>query len=111
MQQKRHIRVDFFYDNVGDRGRAIIDLFGYFFLVPMMLWLCGGLWEYFLAAYKVNEVSGESAWNPIIWPFKFAFVIGFLMLFMQVAAEVVKCFMALAGREVPKPVYVEVESH
>ncbi len=111
MQQKRHVRVDFLYDNVGDKGRAIIDLFGYFFLVPMLLWLCGGLWEYFHAAYRVDEVSGESAWNPIIWPFKFTLVAGFLMLFMQVAAEIVKCVMALAGREVPGPVYVETETH
>ena len=109
MQMRRHVRVDFLYDNVGDRGRALIDLFGYFFMIPMLFWLCGGLWEYFFAAYKVGETSGESAWNPIIWPFKFTFVIGFVLLFMQTLAEVIKCFMYLVGSEVPEP--VEVETH
>lgn len=107
LQQDRHVRVDFLYDNVGNKGRAIIDLFGYFLMIPMMLWLCGGLWEYFADAYRVNETSGESAWNPIIWPFKFTFVMGFIMLFLQCWVEIVKAFMHLAGKEVPEPIQVE----
>jgi TRAP-type mannitol/chloroaromatic compound transport system permease small subunit len=107
MQQRRHVRVDFLYDNVGDKGRALIDLFGYFLMVPMLVWLCAGLWEYFFAAYTVEETSGESAWNPIIWPFKFTLVIGFVMLFMQTIVEIVKSLMRLAGKDVPMPIQVE----
>jgi TRAP-type mannitol/chloroaromatic compound transport system permease small subunit len=51
----------------------------------------------------VNELSGESAWNPIIWPFKFTFVIGFVLLLMQIVAEALKRVLVLAGREVPEP--------
>ncbi|MCH9675743.1 MAG: TRAP transporter small permease subunit [Gammaproteobacteria bacterium] len=111
LQLKRHIRVDFVYDNVGDRGRAIIDLLGYVILVPMVVWLCAGLWSYFEEAYRVNELSGESAWNPIIWPFKFAFVIGFVLLLLQIIVEILKCVMALFGVSVPEPKAVEVDAH
>jgi TRAP-type mannitol/chloroaromatic compound transport system permease small subunit len=107
LQMRRHIRVDFVYDHVGLRTRAIIDLFGFSFLIPMLLWLCGGLWEYFHQAYRVDETSGESAWNPIIWPFKYSFVIGFVLLLMQTTVEVLKSVMTLAGQKVPGPETVE----
>ena len=95
LQVRRHVRVDFFYDNISIRNRSIVDLFGFLILLPMILWLCAGLWEYFHQAYRVNELSGESAWNPIIWPFKFAFVIGFVLLLMQMIVEIMKCLLML----------------
>ena len=101
MQLRRHIRVDFIYDHVSARWQAVIDLIGYLFLIPMLLWLTAGLWEYFHAAYRVDETSGESAWNPIIWPFKFTFVVGFVLLLMQTVVETLRCILVLAGREVP----------
>ena len=107
LQMGRHIRVDFIYDNVNDRARAVIDLVGYIFLIPMILWLTAGLWEYFFAAYKVNELSGESAWNPIIWPFKFSFVIGFVLLLTQVLLQTLKAVMVLFGHTPPEPPPVE----
>ena len=107
LQMRRHIRVDFVYDHVSPRYRAIIDLVGFILLLPMLLWLCAGLWDYFHQAYRVDEESGESAWNPIIWPFKYTFVMGFVLLLMQSVVETVKCVMVLCGREVPEPEAVE----
>ena len=100
MQVRRHVRVDFFYDNINIKTRAVVDVLGFVILVPMILWLCSGLWEYFNQAYRVNELSGESAWNPIIWPFKFAFVIGFFLLLMQTLVEVMKCMLVLSSSDV-----------
>ena len=101
---RRHIRVDFLYDHVSPKKRATIDLMGFvLFLLPMVLWCSWGLWVYFLEAYKVNEVSGESAWNPIIWPFKFVFAFGFYLLGIQTVAEICKCVLVLMGRNVPEP--------
>ena len=107
LQMRRHIRVDFVYDHVSPRYRAIIDLAGFLLLLPMLLWLCAGLWDYFHQAYRVDEMSGESAWNPIIWPFKYTFVMGFVLLLMQSGVETIKCVMVLCGREVPGPAPVE----
>ena len=78
----------------------MVDVLGFVILVPMILWLCSGLWEYFQQAYRVNELSGESAWNPIIWPFKFTFVIGFLLLLMQTVLEVMKCVLVLSSSDI-----------
>ncbi len=104
LQLRRHIRVDFLYDHLPPKKRAVIDVVGYvLFLLPMLVWCSWGLWEYFLEAYKVNEVSGESAWNPIIWPFKFIFAFGFYLLAIQTVAEICKCVLVLMGRDVPEP--------
>ena len=86
------------------KKRAMIDFVGFvFFLMPMLIWCSWGLWVYFLEAYKVNEVSGESAWNPIIWPFKFTFTFGFYLLAIQTVVEICKCVLVLMGREIPEP--------
>ncbi len=104
LQLRRHIRVDFLYDHVSMKKRAMIDFIGFvFFLLPMLIWCAWGLWVYFLEAYKVNESSGESAWNPIIWPFKFTFTLGFYLLGIQTVAEICKCVLVLMGRDVPAP--------
>lgn len=107
MQMGQHVRVDFVYDAVSPRWRAVIELIGFFFMIPMMLWLSAGLWDYFVDAYRVNERSGESAWNPIIWPFKFIFVVGFVLLLIQCVVEIIKCIMTLCGFEPPQPEKLE----
>ena len=107
MQMGRHIRVDFVYDHVSLKKRQVIDLVGYMFLIPMLLWLTWGVWEYFADAYRADETSGESAWNPIIWPFKFSLVTGIVLLLMQSTVQIVKSIMILAGRQPPRPPAVE----
>jgi len=103
-QLRRHIRVDFFYDSVSDKKKALIDLAGFvLFLLPVITWISWGLFVYFLEAYKVNEQSGESAWNPLIWPFKFTFTFGFYLFTLQVLCEAIKCVLVLTDREVPEP--------
>ena len=104
MQVRRHIRVDFLYDHVSLKKKAMIDLGGFvIFLLPMLIWCSWGLWIYFLEAYKVNEISGESAWNPIIWPFRFTFAFGFYLLTIQTVVEICKCILVLMDRDVPAP--------
>ncbi|MFY0613701.1 MAG: TRAP transporter small permease subunit [Hyphomicrobiaceae bacterium] len=101
---RKHIRVDFLFDNLAPKGKASVDLLGYvFLLLPILIWVSWALFAYFIEAYKVNEQSGESAWNPIIWPFKFTFCFGFFLFTMQVVVEAIKCALTLSGRDVPEP--------
>lgn len=103
-QVRKHIRVDFLYDNLPLKGKSTVDLLGYvLLLIPILVWLSWALFVYFMEAYKVNENSGESAWNPIIWPFKFSFAFGFFLFTMQTIVEAIKCAMSLMGKDVPDP--------
>ncbi len=98
MKQKGHVRVDFLYDQVGPKWRAIIDILGYtFLLLPGALWITWGLYEFAVEAYVSGEVSGESAWNPVVWPFRTVWVIAFVALVLQTIAEILKSFRVLFG--------------
>ena len=102
LQLRRHIRVDFLYDMLSAKKRAAVDIVGYvFFLLPVVLWMSWGLWDYLVYAYVNDEVSGESAWNPVVWPFRVTFVVGFVLFALQIVAEIIKCVYALSGRDAP----------
>lgn len=98
MKQKGHVRVDFIYDQIGPKPRAVVDIVGYvFLLLPGLIWLTYGLFGYAHAAYLSHELSGESAWNPVIWPFRAIWVVAFVTLVLQVLAEVLKSLLVLLG--------------
>jgi TRAP-type mannitol/chloroaromatic compound transport system permease small subunit len=76
LKQGAHIRVDFIYGQLSQKG----------------------LYDYAVEAYEYGEVSGESAWNPVVWPFRAVWVIGFFVFTLQVVAEVLKCVLILMGK-------------
>jgi len=90
-----HIRIDIFSGKFSQRTRALIDLAGYTVLVPMLIWLTLALSRYFYTGYVSNEKSGQSAFNMPVWPFRLVFFAAFLLLTLQVLAEVLKLARAL----------------
>lgn len=99
LRERAHIRIDVIYIRFSDRTKAIIDTFGYLVLfMPVICWVSFGLWEYWVEALVSGEHSGQSAWNPIIWPFRLTFFLGFLLLALQGLAELIKCVQFLSGR-------------
>lgn len=104
MIMRSHIRVDFLYGRLSPKKKAAIDFIGYlFFLFPIVTWTTYGLWNYFLGALVSGERSGESAWNPVIWPFRIILVVGFALFTIQIVAEIFKCVLVLKGEHVPEP--------
>jgi TRAP-type mannitol/chloroaromatic compound transport system permease small subunit len=49
-------------------------------------------------ALETNELSGQSAWNPVIWPFKLVFFVAFVLLVLQILGEIIKAIQYLGGR-------------
>jgi TRAP-type mannitol/chloroaromatic compound transport system permease small subunit len=97
-----HVRVDLLAARLGARGRAIVDLAGYALLLPILLWLTHALWGYFYGAYATGETSGQSAWNPRVWPFRLMLLAGAAAWTLQVLAEIARAALALAGRAPPR---------
>lgn len=100
LRERAHIRVDALYGHLfSRRGQAIVNLIGYLFLLlPAAFWLTDALWTYALQAYQSGEQSGQSAWNPVIWPFRLVFFAGFVLLALQGIAELLRVARFLAGR-------------
>ena len=98
LRERGHIRIDIAYERFTPRTRALVDTIGYLFLfLPMAWWLSWALWIYAYDALLSGETSGESAWNPIIWPFRMIFFAGFALLALQGTAELIKAIRVLRG--------------
>ena len=95
-----HIRIDIFSARFGARTRAIIDLAGYSVLLPLTIWLTIYLYQYLRVGWVQNEKSGQSAFNMPVWPFRLVFAAAFLLLTLQIVAEVIKTLRVLKGARV-----------
>jgi len=96
LREREHVRVDFFYAHVSPKKRAIIDAFTYVaLLMPVAGWLTIALWTKVQTAYESHERSGMSAFNPVIWPFRFVMCTAFALLFLQALAELLRCYETL----------------
>jgi TRAP-type mannitol/chloroaromatic compound transport system permease small subunit len=98
LREHGHIRIDAFTQRFSQGAKAIVDLVGYLVVLPCLVWVTWSLWSYWTLAYRTGELSGQSAWNPVIWPFKLVFFIAFVLLVLQMFAEVMKALMYLTGR-------------
>jgi TRAP-type mannitol/chloroaromatic compound transport system permease small subunit len=98
LREGGHIRIEVFSQRFSQGVKAVVDLVGYaVFVLPCLLWVTWSLWDYWVKALRTQELSGQSAWNPVIWPFKLMFFIAFLLLVLQIIAEVIKAVQYLAG--------------
>lgn len=99
LRQGSHVRVDLIYGSVSAKTRAIIDVAGYLFLIlPFMLWLSWGLWDYFETSWVDMETSGHSSWNPVVWPYRLVFLIAIVVLTLQIVGEIIKGVQVLTGK-------------
>lgn len=95
-----HIRIDIFSGHFSARTRAMIDLAGYAVLLPLTIWLVIYLYLYMHGAWVQNEKSGQSALNMPVWPFRLVFVTAFLLLTLQIVAEMIKSARALRAPQI-----------
>ena len=96
LSRDAHIRIDVLSANMTARTKAIIDIICYVcLLIPFLAWLLTVLWRRAYEAILSGEKSGQSAWNPVLWPFRTVFVIAFALLLLQVVAEVIKSVQRL----------------
>ena len=96
LREKAHIRIDVLYSRFSPRLQALVDTLGYTFLfLPLSFWLSYRLANYALGAFNSGQLSGESAWNPVIWPFRVVFFVGFLVLSIQAVAELIRAVRTL----------------
>jgi TRAP-type mannitol/chloroaromatic compound transport system permease small subunit len=92
-----HIRIDVFSGKFSAKTRAVIDLIGYAVVLPLTIWLSIYLFRYFFGAFNSGERTGASAFNAQVWPFRLIFFIAFVLLALQVFAEVLKLIRILRG--------------
>jgi TRAP-type mannitol/chloroaromatic compound transport system permease small subunit len=107
LKHNGHVRIDIFYNRLGERGQAWIDLIGgLLFLLPMAGLLAWLAWPMFLDAWLTHEMSPDAG-GLVRWPVKLLLPVGFVLLALQGVAEVIKRLGVLSGalvlpREAPE---------
>jgi TRAP-type mannitol/chloroaromatic compound transport system permease small subunit len=100
--RNQHVRIDVIAGRLSKRAQAWIDIFGtIFFLMPMALMIMYLSWPVFVQAFQRNEVS-TNAGGLVIWPARLLVPIGFLLLVLQGASELIKRIAFLRGL-IPDP--------
>ncbi|KZY37030.1 hypothetical protein A3731_15330 [Roseovarius sp. HI0049] len=84
-----HVKVDVFYAEWSPLRRAVVDLFTsiFFFIFAGTLLVTG--WIFAMDATVVSEVS-FSEWTIAYWPFKWAIVVGAVLLILQGIAKLAR---------------------
>lgn len=98
LRERGHIRIDAFSQNFSQTTKALVDLAGYAIVLPCLCWVAWALWDYWVGALHSGELSGQSAWNPVIWPFRLVFFVAFVLLILQIIAEMMKALLYLTGQ-------------
>lgn len=107
LKHNGHVRIDIFYNRLGPRGQAWIDLVGgLLFLLPMAVLLAWLAWPIFHEAWVTHETSPDAG-GLLRWPVKLLLPVGFALLALQGVAEVIKRIGVLSGhlvlpREAPE---------
>jgi TRAP-type mannitol/chloroaromatic compound transport system permease small subunit len=95
---------------MSNKRKALVNFLGYLVLMlPGAVWVTFGLYDYAVEAYVSNEVSGESSWNPIIWPFRFVWFVGYTSLTLQAISELLKNYMILRGIDIEQYGFVALK--
>jgi TRAP-type mannitol/chloroaromatic compound transport system permease small subunit len=105
-----HIRTDFFFEKWSIRTKGVIDSVAYivfFFPSIFVFGLVGWTEGYY--AFSIGEVSEQTPWRPILWPFKMVVPLACLLLLVQGISETIKSvYAARTGIELEHKEKVEV---
>ncbi len=97
LRANEHIRIDIVSNRLSQAARNRIEIMGHLlFLLPfvaVMVWLC---WPFFWLSYRTNEYS-SNAGGLVVWPAKGLILLGFILLFMQWASELIKRVAIMRG--------------
>lgn len=97
LKANEHIRIDIVSARLSKRTRDWIEIFGHlFFLFPFVLVMTWLSWPFFTRSYMTNEIS-SNAGGLVIWPAKGLILLGFILLFLQWASELIKRVAIMRG--------------
>ncbi|MFO1430815.1 MAG: TRAP transporter small permease subunit [Candidatus Competibacteraceae bacterium] len=95
--RNEHVRIDVLSGKLGARAQIWIDILGtLLFLFPFTLLILYDGWHYFVLSFT----GWEWSLNPgglLVWPAKLLIPVGFLLLFLQGLAQLIKLIGALQG--------------
>jgi TRAP-type mannitol/chloroaromatic compound transport system permease small subunit len=97
LKDNEHIRIDILSNRLRKRTRDWIDVFGHvLFLLPFLLVMIYVSTPFFTRSFESGEVS-TNAGGLLIWPAKGLILLGFIVLLLQWASELIKRIAIIRG--------------
>ena len=94
-----HVRVDVFYQRLGPKARAWVNLVGVlFFLIPGSIMVICTSWKYFHTSWSINEGSPDPGGIPARYILKSFIPLGFVLILVQGISLGLKSILVIAGR-------------
>ena len=99
LKHDAHVRVDIFYQKMGPRGRAWVDLPGtLLLLMPVCGFIFWSSWGYVADAWAVREASGEAGGLPFVYLLKSILLLMPSLLIIQGAVIIMNSVLILQGK-------------
>jgi TRAP-type mannitol/chloroaromatic compound transport system permease small subunit len=90
-----HIRTDMLWEKFSDRTKGLIDAIAYLvFVFPGLILLFYASVDEAWHAFQIWERSEQTAWRPIIWPFKGVVPLTAVLIMVQGVSELLKSLYA-----------------
>lgn len=96
-----HVRTDMLWEKFSERKKGTIDFVSYLFLFfPVMITLLVISVDDAWYSFAIHEESEQTAWRPIMWPFRASVPLAALLLMVQGVSETLKSWYQIrTGRE------------
>lgn len=99
LTNESHVRVDFIYDGLSKKKKAIINIIGtIFMLIPFSLLIVYGSYEFVYDAYDMNEISQDPGGLTHRWIIKAMIPFSFALLIISSIGYVYKNILILRKR-------------
>ena len=96
LKHNGHVRVDIFYDRLGEKAKAWVDLIGHLFiLMPVMGFVLWVSWPYVVESWRVTEGSREAGGLPGVYLLKSLILIMAMLLIIQGFSMILRCLLKI----------------
>ncbi|MCI5128274.1 MAG: TRAP transporter small permease subunit, partial [Candidatus Electrothrix sp. AUS3] len=91
LQEEAHVRVDFLFEHLSERVKAVINILGtLFFLIPFALLITAGSFTFVYDAWVIGEISENPGGLPYRWLIKGMIPLAFLFLLVSAIGYILR---------------------
>ena len=99
LQDESHVRVDFIYDNLSIKRKAMINIIGtLFMLIPFAIFIAYGSYDFVVDSYDYNEISEDPGGLTHRWIIKSMIPLAFATLILSAFGYINKNINILRDR-------------
>ena len=102
-QKNAHVRVDIFYQNLTERGQALVNIFGtILLLIPFCIFTFWVSLPYVQRSWEIGEKSADAGGIPAVFLIKSLIIALVMVLLFQAVIELIRNILIFKGELHPQ---------